>query len=169
VLRPGVKPQTITIVRGSYKIPEAEVKVEDGKVGVIKIYSLEDGESNDIRTHVQDLMKQGVQKIVLDLRNVSAGSLKEAVAVSNLFIKDGNLAQVIGRENKVLETYTADPSKFVFEGKLAVLIDLGTAGAAEVVASAMQDRQRGEIVGERSFLPVPNRNSLLCAAVTGSF
>lgn len=151
VLRSGAKPQNITITRGAYKIPEAEVKVEDGKVGVIKIYSLEDGESNDIRNHVQSLMKQGVQKIVLDLRNVSAGSLKEAVAVSNLFIKDGNLAQVIGRENKVQETYTADASKFVFDGKLAVLIDLGTAGAAEVVASAVLDRQRGEVVGERSF------------------
>jgi carboxyl-terminal processing protease len=151
VLRSGAKPQTISIVRGSYKIPEAEAKVEDGKIGVIKIYSLEDGESNDIRNHVQNLIKQGVQKIVLDLRNVSAGTLKEAVAVSNLFIKDGNLAQVIGRESKVQETFTADPGKAIFDGKIAVLIDLGTSGAAEVVASAILDRQRGEVVGERSF------------------
>jgi len=151
VLRSGAKPQTITIVRGSYKIPEAEVRVEDGKIGIVKIYSLEDGESNDIRNHVQALMKQGVQKIVLDLRNVSAGSLKEAAAVANLFVKDGNLAEVIGRENKVTETFPADPSKFLFDGKVSVLIDLGTAGAAEVVASAILDHKRGDVVGERSF------------------
>ena len=151
VLRSGAKPQTITITRGAYKIPEAEARIEDGKIGVIKIYSLEDGESNDIRTHVQNLTKQGVQKIVLDLRNVSAGSLKEAVAVANLFIKDGTLAQVIGRESKVEQTFTADPNNTIFEGKLAVLIDLGTAGAAEVVSGAILDRKRGEVVGERSF------------------
>jgi carboxyl-terminal processing protease len=50
-----------------------------------------------------------------------------------------------------LKTYTADPSKFLFDGKVVALIDLGTSGAAEVVASAILDRQRGEVVGEKSF------------------
>lgn len=151
VLRAGAKPQTITVSRGSYKIPVADSKVEAGKVGVIKVYSLESGEANDIRTQVQNLQKQGVQKIILDLRGVAAGKIDEGVAVANLFIKDGTLAQVIGRENKVLQTYTADPSKAIFDGKVVALIDIGTAGAAEVVASALLDRQRGEVVGERSF------------------
>ncbi len=96
-------------------------------------------------------MKQGVQKIVLDLRGVAAGDIKEGVNVANLFIKDGNLAEVIGRENKVTKTFTADPGKFIFDGKVVALIDLGTSGAAEVVASAILDRKRGEVVGERSF------------------
>jgi len=151
VLRGGEKPQTLTVVRGGYKTPEVEIRMEEGKVGVIKVYSLEDGESGDIKNRVTELNKQGVQKIVLDLRNVAAGSLTEATNVANLFIKDGNLAQVIGRENKVLKTVTADPAKHVFGGQLAVLIDLGTSGAAEVVASAVLERQRGEVIGERSF------------------
>lgn len=151
VLRTGAKPQTITVSRGNYKIPSVESKVETGKVGVIKVYSLEEGEANDIKTQVQNLSKQGIQKIILDLRGVAAGTINEAVAVTNLFIKDGNLAQVIGRENKVLQTFTADPNKFVFEGKVVALIDLGTAGAGEVIASALLDRKRGDVVGERSF------------------
>jgi carboxyl-terminal processing protease len=151
VLRAGAKPQTLTVSRGSYKIPPAESKVEAGKVGVIKVYSLEAGEANDIKTQVQNLSKQGVQKIILDLRGVASGKIDEAVAVANLFIKDGILAQVIGRENKVLQTFTADPSKAIFDGKIVALIDLGTAGASEVVASAILDRKRGEVVGERSF------------------
>lgn len=151
VLRPNVKAQTVEITRGSYKIPEAEVKIEEGKIGNIKVHSLEEGEANDIRNQIQNLQKQGVQKIVLDLRGVAAGKIDEAVAVANLFIKDGNLAQVIGRENKVLKTYAADASKFLFDGKLVVLIDLGTAGAGEVIASAVLERQRGDVVGERSF------------------
>ncbi|MGI9035022.1 MAG: S41 family peptidase [Pyrinomonadaceae bacterium] len=151
VLRAGAKPQTLMITRGAYKIPEAESRVETGKIGVIKVYSLEDGESNDVKTQVQNLMKQGVQKIVLDLRGVSAGNLQEGVNVANLFIKDGALAEVTGRDSKVLKTYTADPNKFIFDGKVVALIDLGTSGAAEVVASAILDRQRGEVVGEKSF------------------
>jgi carboxyl-terminal processing protease len=97
------------------------------------------------------LTKQGVQKIVLDLRGVATGTLNEGVAVANLFIKDGDLAKVIGRDNTVIRTLAADPSKAIFDGRVAVLIDLGTAGAAEVVASAILDRKRGEVVGERSF------------------
>jgi len=151
VLRAGAKPQTISVTRGSYKIPEAETKIEAGKVGVIKVFSLETGEAKDIRSRVSDLNKQGVQKIILDLRGVAAGELSEAVEVANLFIKDGTLAQVFGRENKVTQTYAADASKHLFDGKVIALIDLGTSGAAEVVASAILDRQRGEVVGERSF------------------
>jgi carboxyl-terminal processing protease len=151
VLRSGEKPQTIKVVRGTYRVPPAESKIETGKIGVIKVYSLEEGEAADIRAQVTNLTKQGVQKIVLDLRGVSSGTLAEGVAVANLFIRDGELAKVIGRENKILNTFTADPAKAVFDGGLAVLTDLGTAGAAEVVASAVLDRKRGEIVGERSF------------------
>lgn len=151
VLRANAKPQTLTISRGTFNVPKVETKVEEGKIGVIKVYSLENGEAGDIRTAVQNLTKQGVQKLILDLRSVSAGSLTEAVDVANLFIKDGNLAQVIGRDNKVLKTFTADPNKFVFDGKISTIIDLGTSGAAEVVASAILDRKRGEVIGEKSF------------------
>ncbi len=151
VLRTGAKPQTITVSRGNYKIPSVEAKVDSNKVGIIKVYSLEDGEANDIKTQVQNLSKQGVQKIVLDLRGVAAGNINEGVAVANLFIKDGNLAQIIGRENKVLQTFAADPNKTIFNGQVVALIDLGTSGAGEVIASALIERKRGEVVGERSF------------------
>ena len=151
VIRAGEKPQTITVKRGGYKVPPVETRVEDGKIGVIKVYSLENGESADIKAAVQNLTKQGVQKIILDLRGVSTGGIQEAANVANLFIKDGNLAEIIGRENKVTQTFAADPAKFVFDGKVSAIIDLGTAGAGEIIASALLDRKRGEVIGERSF------------------
>ncbi len=151
ILRSGEKPQTLKVTRGGYKVPQAEARVEAGKIGVVKVFSLDEGEANDIRSQIQSLSKQGVQKIVLDLRGVATGTLNEGVAVANLFIRDGELAKVLGRDNKVLKTFAADPSKAIFDGKVAVLIDLGTAGAAEVVASAILERKRGEVVGERSF------------------
>ncbi len=151
VLRAGTKPQTLAVTRDAYKIPESEARLEDGKIGVVKVYSLETGEAADIRARVAELQKQGVQKIILDLRSVAAGTIAEAADVANIFIKDGTLGEIIGRENKVTQTFTADPKKFAFDGQLVALIDLGTAGAAEVVASAILDRKRGEVVGERSF------------------
>lgn len=151
VLRTGQKPQTIEVTRGGYEIPKATSEVRSGNIGVIKVFSLEKGEGQDIRSQVEALKSKGVKKVVLDLRNVATGELEEAVEVANLFIRDGELAKVIGRENKIIKTYSADPARHVFDGEVAALIDLGTAGAGEVVASAILERKRGEVIGEQSF------------------
>ncbi len=151
ILRQGTKPMTLTVKRGPVKVPAAEARLETGKVGVLRVNSLDAGEANDVKARLQDLQKQGAQKIVLDLRSVAGGVLAEGVSVANLFIKEGALAQTIGRENKSLKVYEADPKGFVFGGPVAVLVDNGTAGASEVVASAFAERKRGEVIGERSF------------------
>ena len=85
------------------------------------------------------------------MRSVAGGSLNEGVKVSNLFISEGALAQTVGRGNKALKTLAADPKLVVFTGPVSVLIDRGTAGAAEVIASAFNERKRGDVVGEKSF------------------
>ncbi|HYO90918.1 MAG TPA: S41 family peptidase, partial [Pyrinomonadaceae bacterium] len=145
------RPLTVTVKRGVFKAPAAEARMEAGKIGILRINSLAEGEAADARNRLQDLLKQGAQKIVLDLRSLAGGSLTEGVSVANLFIKDGVLAQTIGRESKPLKTFTADPKAAVFNGPVVALIDTGTAGAAEIVASALAERKRGEIVGEKSF------------------
>jgi carboxyl-terminal processing protease len=125
--------------------------MDAGRVGILRINSFTDGESAEIRTRLQDLLKQGAQKIVIDMRDTAGGTLAEAVAVANLFIKDGVLAQTIGREGKALKTFTADPKATIFSGPVVAMIDTGTAGAAEVVASALIERNRAQVVGEKSF------------------
>jgi len=125
--------------------------MELGRVGVIKVNSLADGESADVKLRLQELLKQGAQKVVLDLRSVAGGSLVEGVKVSNFFIRDGSLAETVGRGNKMLKTFTADPKETVFDGPASVLIDRGTAGAAEIVASAFNEHKRGDVVGVKSF------------------
>lgn len=145
------RPLTVTVKRGAFKAPAAEARMEAGKVGILRINSLAEGEAADTRSRLQDLLKQGAQKIVLDLRSLAGGSLTEGVNVANLFIKDGVLAQTIGRESKTLKTFTADSKLMIFGGPLVALIDPGTAGAAEIIASALLERKRGEVVGEKSF------------------
>ncbi|MGD9560954.1 MAG: S41 family peptidase [Pyrinomonadaceae bacterium] len=151
VLRSGEKPFTLKVTRADHKIPSPESRIEAGKTGVIKLFSLEAGEAEQVKAQIQSLQKQGVEKIVLDLRGVATGSIDEAVAVANLFIGTGDLAKVVGKDNNVIKTFSADPAKAIFDGKMAAIIDLGTAGPGEVVAAAILDRKRGEVVGERSF------------------
>jgi carboxyl-terminal processing protease len=151
VLRANSSPLTINVKRGATRAAAAEGRMDTGRVGILRINSFADGEATEIKTRLQDLLKQGAQKIVIDMRDTAGGSLNEAVSVANLFIKDGVLAQTIGREGKALKTFTADPKATLFTGPVVALIDSGTAGAAEVVASAITERNRGQIVGEKSF------------------
>lgn len=151
VLRANSSPLTISVKRGNSRAAAAEARMEAGRVGILRINSFGDGDAAETKARLQDLVKQGAQKIVLDLRATAGGSLNEAAAVANLFIRDGVIAQTIGREGKSLKTFNADPKEAIFTGPVVALIDTGTAGAAEVVASALLDRNRGQVVGEKSF------------------
>jgi carboxyl-terminal processing protease len=139
------------VKRGTFRAPAAEARIEPGKIGVLRINSLDAGEAADARARLQDLVKQGAQKIIVDLRSVAGGEIQEGVTVANFFIQDGAIARTIGREQKVLKSFEADPKVAIFNGPAVVLIDNGTAGAAEVVASAFRERKRGDVVGEKSF------------------
>src|SRR5215213_4440256 len=151
VLRANSSPLTVNVKRGTARAAAAEGRMEAGRVGILRINSLVDGESTEVKTRLQDLLKQGAQKIVIDMRDTAGGSLAEAVSVANFFIKDGVLAQTIGREGKALKTFTADAKATLFNGPVVALIDNGSAGAAEVVASALLERNRAQVVGEKSF------------------
>src|SRR6267143_5320879 len=126
VLRANAQPLTLTVKRGSFRAPAAEARMEAGKIGVLRINSLDSGEAADARARLQDLIKQGAQKIVLDLRSVAGGEIQEGVTVANFFIRDGQIAKTIGREQKVLKSFEADPKVTVFNGPVVVLIDTGT-------------------------------------------
>ncbi|HEY8187401.1 MAG TPA: S41 family peptidase [Pyrinomonadaceae bacterium] len=151
ILRANARPLTLAVKRSAFRAPAAEARMEAGRIGVLRINSFAQGEAADARARLQDLIKQGAQKMVVDIRGTAGGSLDEAVAVANLFIKDGMIGQTSGRENKTLKTFTADPKAAIFSGPVVALIDSGTAGAAEVVASALLERNRGQVVGEKSF------------------
>jgi carboxyl-terminal processing protease len=151
VLRANSSPLTISVKRGNSHAPAAEARMDANRVGILRINNFNDGDAAETKARLQDLVKQGAQKIVLDLRATAGGSLNEAAAVANLFIKDGVIAQTIGREGKALKTFNADPKEAIFNGPVVALIDTGTAGGAEVVASALIERNRGQVVGEKSF------------------
>lgn len=151
ILRTNAKPTTVTVTRGKYEIPAVKAELKSGSVGVIKVFSLDKGQGEKVRSQIQTLKDKGIKKVILDLRNVAIGDIDEGVAVANAFLKEGNIAQIIGRENKATKTYKADPAKYIYDGEVVAIIDLGTAGAGEIIASALLENKRAEVVGERSF------------------
>jgi carboxyl-terminal processing protease len=141
----------VTLTRAKIAQPPIESRIEEPGVGYIRITTLADGKAAEVKTALSDLISKGAQKIVLDLRGTANGKLQEGVAVANLFAGSGTIARVLGKGDKETETFAADAGKVVFNGPLAVVIDRSTAGPAEVIAAAVRDQKRGELVGERTF------------------
>ncbi|HEX8184114.1 MAG TPA: S41 family peptidase, partial [Blastocatellia bacterium] len=141
----------VTVSRAKFAQPAIESRIEEPGIGYLKITSLAEGKAAEVKAQLNDLVSKGAQKIVLDLRGSANGKVQEGVAVANLFTGSGTLARVLGKGDKETQTFTADAGKVIFNGPLAIVVDRSTAGAAEIVAAAIRDQKRGDIVGERTF------------------
>jgi len=106
--------------------------------------------TRDVRRILQELKAEGVQGVVVDLRNNGGGSLPEAIDLTGLFIKEGPVVQVRDPANRV-EAYVDDNREVVYDGPLVVLTNRFSASASEIFAGAIQDYKRGVIVGESTF------------------
>ncbi len=154
----------ITIIRDEVMLDEGFAKSAiiglDGEVGDIGYITLPkfyadfenpDGRScaQDVAIEIEKLKKANVKGIVLDLRNNSGGSLNDVVQMSGLFIKDGPIVQVVGRNN--VPTILKDKDDDVlYTGPLVVMVNTQSASASEILAAALQDYRRAIIVGGKS-------------------
>ncbi len=138
-------------------------QIDGHKIGVIKLPSFymdfngaRSGKSDfrstseDVKKLVQELQAQKVQGIVLDLRNNGGGSLYEAVKTVGLFIDKGPVVS-IAQPNKKARAELDDEAGMVYDGPLAVMINHYSASASEIFAAAIQDYQRGIIIGRNSY------------------
>jgi len=145
-----IEPQKTTIVREIVNPPAVQEQMLADNVGVVKALALTKGKSAEIAEKVKSLQKKGAKKLILDLRYDSEGDEEEGVAVANLFLDKGTIGTLQGQKyDKV--TYTADPQKKITELPLVVLVNRGTAGPAELAASAILDNKRGDVVGDKTF------------------
>lgn len=107
--------------------------------------------SVDMLRQIESLKSQGVESIIVDLRNNGGGSLDEAINVSGLFIKTGPVVQILGAEGRSFVQSDSDPN-VAWDGPLVVMINRQSASASEIFAGAIQDYGRGVIVGgEHTF------------------
>ena len=124
----------------------------DTQTGYIALSRFSRTTGQEMQTALQNLAQKGMQQLLLDLRSNSGGYLDQAVAVCDLFLPAGRtIVTTKGRAYGVDETFTATAAGNFDNLPLIILIDRGTASAAEIVAGALQDWDRGLIVGETSF------------------
>ena len=144
------EPQKLTITRDVVSIPTATEKVIEDGVGYIKADTFSKGKSQEIAARIKSLQKQGAKKFVLDLRNNGEGEESEGIATANLFLNHGTITYLQGQKYP-REAFSADPSKAVTNLPVVVLVNRGTAGPAEVVAAAILENARGDVVGDKTF------------------
>jgi carboxyl-terminal processing protease len=146
----GAEPQKMAITREIVNIPAvSEKEMEDG-IGYVKADTLTHGKAQEIAAKVKSLEHSGAKKILLDLRNCAEGDENEGVATANLFLNHGTITYLQGQKFP-REAFNADPSKAITSLPLAVLVNRGTAGAAEIVAAAILENARGDVVGDKTF------------------
>jgi len=144
------EPQKMTITRDVVSIPPVSDKMMDDGIGYMKAETLTKGKSQEIAAKVKSLEKSGAKKILLDLRNCAEGDENEGIAVANLFLNHGTITYLQGQKFP-REAFNADPSKAITNLPLAVLVNRGTSGAAEIVAAAILENARGDVVGDKTF------------------
>lgn len=145
------KTEKIKVVRGAVPSVAPEFRTLEQQIGYVKVPTLSKGQADTVAGAVKDVLKKGAKSVILDLRGSAGGDLKEGVALADYFVKTGTLAKVIGRKDKVVATYDAKPDNDLTDLPVVVIIDRTTAGASEVVAAAIKENNRGEVVGERTM------------------
>jgi carboxyl-terminal processing protease len=165
-------PKEIRLVRDKIKLEEQLAKKEiiqinpNGlpfKLGVITLPSFyfdytaqQRGErdynaaARDVKKLLLELKEEKVDGVILDLRNNGGGSLQEAIEMTGLFIKDGPVVQVKSSDGRIEVDPDLD-SRILYDGPLAVLVNRASASASEIFAGAIQDYQRGLIIGEQTY------------------
>ena len=144
------EPQKIVITRDVVSVPAATDKMMEDSVGYIKVDALTKGKTQEIAADIKGLQKQGAKKLVLDLRNSGEGEESEGIATANLFLNHGTITYLQGQKYP-REAFAAEPSKAITTVPVAVLVNRGTAGPAEIVAAAILENARGDVVGDKTF------------------
>ncbi len=153
IRRKGQDAFDVTLERAVVKI--RSVRSEDkGNVGYIRISSFSETTTDDVKKAVEKAQKEHKDNLagfVLDLRNNPGGLLDQAVSVTDLFLDEGEIVSTRPRRPEEIQRYSATKGDIIKDIPIVVLINEGSASAAEIVAGALQDHKRAVVVGTRSF------------------
>lgn len=153
VVRPRkATPDKLTLTRAVVQEPPVgDSQLENGSIVDLRPVALDRTHVDEVEARLKASQKGAEKKVVLDLRDVSTGDMAQGVRLANFFLKSGTIAILQGQKT-AKETFTADPGKTLdAAASLVVLVNHGTAGAAELTAAALEENKRAEVVGEKTF------------------
>lgn len=150
LLRAGSDPIDLSLVRERLSPAPPRSRVLADGAGYLKVPEFASRVADDIRGELAALRRGGARTLVLDLRDSGEGAPAEAVKVAELFLRGGVVSRLTGARMED-QVQTADPARSAWDLPMAVLVDTGTAGAAEIVAAALLDAGRAPLVGQHTF------------------
>jgi len=146
----GNELKELTITRDLIQVKSVKYEVKPDNIGYVRITQFSDDTTDLTSKALQDLKSKNVRGVILDLRNNPGGYLQSAQEVASMLISHGVVVSEQGKDGQKHDLYTvADP--IMPDTPLVVLVNSGSASAAEIVAGAIQDRGRGKLVGEKTF------------------
>ena len=154
IRRRNKEPFDVTITRDNIKIRSVKTEEKDPSVGYIRISSFSETTTDDLKKTFAKIQKENPDDLagyILDLRNNPGGLLDQAVSVADLFLDEGEIVSTRPRRTEEMQRYNATKGDITKNKPIVVLINEGSASAAEIVAGALQDHKRAVIVGMRSF------------------
>jgi carboxyl-terminal processing protease len=160
VLRQGSEPKDYTLTRSIIKVDTVkdingrrEFPLRDDKIGYVRIAQFGEQTTTEFRDALRKLSKQGMEGLVIDLRNNPGGLLDQAVKFCDIFLKSGQLiVSTEGRSPRMTtEKYKATGRDEYPSLQIAILVNGGSASAAEIVSGCLQDVGRAYIIGEQTF------------------
>ena len=144
------EPQKMVITRDLVTIPPVNDKMVEDGIGYVQVDAFAKGKAQEVAGKVKALQKLGAKKLILDLRNCAEGEESEGIATANLFLNHGTITYLQGQKYP-REAFNADPSRAITNLPVVVLVNKGTAGPAEIVAAAVLENARGDVVGDKTF------------------
>jgi len=145
------KPRTLKITRGEVEIDAVSSVIVPGtKTGFLRIEQFSNGVADDVRTALEQLRKDGADRLILDLRGNPGGYVGEAVGVASQFLKSGTVYIERNAQGEEKTTPVSPDGKWT-DLPVIVLVDEGSASSSEIVAGALQDNDRAEVVGATTF------------------
>jgi carboxyl-terminal processing protease len=151
VVRPTkAQPQKISITREPVKYPAVSSRMLESQIGYIRAEGFPKGRSQEIAARIRDFERSGAKRLILDLRNSGDGEASEGVSTANLFLNHGQIAYLEGQKYP-RQSFTADPAQAICTLPLVVIVNKSTAGPGEIVAGAILDNARGDVLGDKTF------------------
>ena len=170
IRRRGVKKALIfNIKREIIEIQSVKADLLEKNIGYIRLTSFNENSSEQIKNKINDLEKnQNVNAYILDLRNNPGGLLSQAIRISDFFLDNGEIVSTKGKKSSENRKWFAKKGDLTNGKTLVVLINYGSASAAEIVAGALKDHKRAIILGEDSFgkgsvqsiIPLKNKGAI---------
>lgn len=151
ILREGQEPFDVTIRREQIKVPSVEVKQLDDQIAYVQFFTYGEDSARQLKDALKEVMKDKPRGLILDLRNNGGGYLTTAIDVVSEFVPGNQLAMVEEFGDGSRRTFKTKNGGLATEIPLVVLVNEGTASASEITAGAIQDYNRGKLVGVTTF------------------